>query len=311
MEEMRGARQGGSSLVKEFSPAYYGLCAVGGMLSAGTTHLAITPLDVLKVNMQANPIKYNSILSGFSTLLKEQGPSSLWRGWSGKLFGYGVQGGCKFGLYEYFKRLYSDVLMDQNRNFVFFLSSASAQVFADVALCPFEAVKVRVQTQPTFANGLADGFPKLYKAEGLTGFYRGLVPLWGRNLPFSMVMFTTFEQSVDLIYRNVIQRRKEDCSRSQQLGVTCLAGYVAGAVGTVISNPADNVVTSLYNNKAENVLQAVKNIGLANLFTRSLPIRIAIVGPVVTLQWFFYDTIKVSSGLAARVHRDTQLTLVL
>ncbi|XP_034901280.1 mitochondrial phosphate carrier protein 1, mitochondrial isoform X3 [Populus alba] len=256
MEEMRGARQGGSSLVKEFSPAYYGLCAVGGMLSAGTTHLAITPLDVLKVNMQANPIKYNSILSGFSTLLKEQGPSSLWRGWSGKLFGYGVQGGCKFGLYEYFKRLYSDVLMDQNRNFVFFLSSASAQVFADVALCPFEAVKVRVQTQPTFANGLADGFPKLYKAEGLTGFYRGLVPLWGRNLPFSMVMFTTFEQSVDLIYRNVIQRRKEDCSRSQQLGVTCLAGYVAGAVGTVISNPADNVVTSLYNNKAENVLQA-------------------------------------------------------
>ncbi|KAJ7001916.1 hypothetical protein D5086_009412 [Populus alba] len=297
MEEMRGARQGGSSLVKEFSPAYYGLCAVGGMLSAGTTHLAITPLDVLKVNMQANPIKYNSILSGFSTLLKEQGPSSLWRGWSGKLFGYGVQGGCKFGLYEYFKRLYSDVLMDQNRNFVFFLSSASAQVFADVALCPFEAVKVRVQTQPTFANGLADGFPKLYKAEGLTGFYRGLVPLWGRNLPFSMVMFTTFEQSVDLIYRNVIQRRKEDCSRSQQLGVTCLAGYVAGAVGTVISNPADNVVTSLYNNKAENVLQAVKNIGLANLFTRSLPIRIAIVGPVVTLQWFFYDTIKVSSGL--------------
>ncbi|KAH8510164.1 hypothetical protein H0E87_007912 [Populus deltoides] len=297
MEEMRGARQGGSSLVKEFSPAYYGLCAVGGMLSAGTTHLAITPLDVLKVNMQANPIKYNSILSGFSTLLKEQGPSSLWRGWSGKLFGYGVQGGCKFGLYEYFKRLYSDVLMDQNRNFVFFLSSASAQVFADVALCPFEAVKVRVQTQPTFANGLADGFPKLYKAEGLTGFYRGLVPLWGRNLPFSMVMFTTFEQSVDLIYRSIIQRRKEDCSRSQQLGVTCLAGYVAGAVGTVISNPADNVVTSLYNKKAENVLQAVKNIGLANLFTRSLPIRIAIVGPVVTLQWFFYDTIKVSSGL--------------
>ena len=37
---------------EEFSLGYYGLCAVGGMLSAGTTHLAITPLDVLKVNMQ-------------------------------------------------------------------------------------------------------------------------------------------------------------------------------------------------------------------------------------------------------------------
>ena len=34
------------------SPEYYAFCAVGGMVSAGTTHLAITPFDVLKVNMQ-------------------------------------------------------------------------------------------------------------------------------------------------------------------------------------------------------------------------------------------------------------------
>ncbi|KAJ6403251.1 hypothetical protein OIU84_015211 [Salix udensis] len=309
MENTRRAQQGGSGLVREFSPAYYGLCAAGGMLSAGTTHLAITPLDVLKVNMQNDFFKqlfpnyisqpFTSLATGSNPVISSPNKALLPFGEAGlaSSFGYGVQGGCKFGLYEYFKRLYSDVLMDQNRSFVFFLSSASAQVFADLALCPFEAVKVRVQTQPTFAKGLADGFPKLYKAEGLTGFYRGLIPLWGRNLPFSMVMFTTFEQSVDLIYSNVIQRRKEDCSRSQQLGVTCLAGYAAGAVGTVISNPADNVVTSLYNKKADNVLQAVKNIGLANLFTRSLPIRIAIVGPVVTLQWFFYDSIKVLSGL--------------
>ena len=31
---------------------YYRICTLGGMLSAGTTHLLITPLDVLKVNMQ-------------------------------------------------------------------------------------------------------------------------------------------------------------------------------------------------------------------------------------------------------------------
>lgn len=70
-----------------------------------------------------------------------------------------------------------------------------------------------------------------------------------------MVMFTTFEHSVDYIYLHVIQRRKEDCSRAQQLGVTCLAGYAAGAVGTILSNPADNIVSSLYNRKAETVRQ--------------------------------------------------------
>ncbi|XP_017982662.1 PREDICTED: mitochondrial phosphate carrier protein 1, mitochondrial isoform X1 [Theobroma cacao] len=308
---------------------YFGVCAFGGMLSAGTTHLVITPLDVLKVNMQVNPVKYNSIASCFTTLLREQGPSVFWRGWAGKFLGYGAQGGCRFGLYEYFKSLYSNIFGDCNRSIIFFLSSASAEVFANVALCPFEAVKIRVQAQPHFAKGLLDAFPKLYSSGGVFGlfsfllsslnislyfyysnifpccsigfacsFYRGLLPLWGRNLPFSMVMFSTFEHSVDFMYRNVIQRRKEDCSKPQQLGVTCLAGYASGSIGCLISNPTDNIVASLYYRKADSLkLQAIKKIGLLYLFTRSLRIRIMLVGPVVTLQWLFYDTIKVFSGL--------------
>ncbi|XP_072993350.1 mitochondrial phosphate carrier protein 1, mitochondrial [Typha latifolia] len=305
MEEAAAAKGGGGGTegkcwwkgMRVFSPEYYALCAVGGMLSAGTTHLAITPLDVLKVNMQVNPSKYNSIFTGLNVLVKEHGPSSLWRGWAGKFFGYGVQGGCKFGLYEYFKKMYSDVLVGQNKSMIFFVSSASAQVIADVALSPFEAVKVRVQTQPKFAKGLIDGFPKLYASEGLPGFYRGLLPLWCRNLPFSILMFSTFEHSIDFLYLSVLQKRKEDCSRTQQLGVTCLAGYASGAIGTVVSNPADNIVASLYNKKAKSIMQAVKSIGFPGLFTRSLPIRITLVGPVVTMQWFFYDTIKVLTGL--------------
>ncbi|KAF8011216.1 hypothetical protein BT93_J1736 [Corymbia citriodora subsp. variegata] len=263
---------------------YYGICAMGGVLSAGTTHLV-------------HPIKYNSIYSCFTTLLREQGPSAFWRGWATKFFGYGAQGGCRFGLYEYFKRVYSDVLVGSNRSLIFFLSSASAEAFANVALCPFEAVKIRVQVQPHFAKGLVDGFPKVYASEGLLGFYRGLLPLWGRNLPFSMVMFSTFEHSVDFLYHNVIRRRKEDCSKVQQLGVTCLAGYAAGSVGSLISNPADNIVASINNKKADSLMLAIRNIGIANLFTRSLPIRIILVGPVVTLQWLFYDSIKILSGL--------------
>ncbi|KAI3980665.1 hypothetical protein MKX01_025230 [Papaver californicum] len=284
-------------ICEEFSMKYYGICTVGGMLSAGTTHLAITPLDVLKVNMQVNPTKYRSISSGLNTLWREQGQSSLWRGSTSKFFGYGLQGGCRFGLYEYFKKLYSDILVDQHKGLIFLLSGASAQVFADVALCPFEAVKVRVQAQRHFGKGLVDGFPKLYAAEGVSGFYKGLAPLWGRNLPFSIFMFSTFEHSVDFLYRDIIKRRKEECSRGQQLAVTCAAGYAAGAVGTFVSNPADNIVSSLYNKNANTISQAVKEIGLLNLFTRSLPIRFMLVGPVITMQWFLYDSIKVLAGL--------------
>lgn len=40
--------------IKIFSPAYYAVCAVGGALSCGPTHTAVTPLDLVKCNMQVN-----------------------------------------------------------------------------------------------------------------------------------------------------------------------------------------------------------------------------------------------------------------
>ena len=43
------AAEGG---IKLFSPAYYAACTVGGILSCGLTHTMVTPLDVVKCNMQ-------------------------------------------------------------------------------------------------------------------------------------------------------------------------------------------------------------------------------------------------------------------
>lgn len=287
--------------IKLFTRRYYAACAAGGMVSAGASHLLITPLDVLKVNMQVNPTKYQSIFGGLHLLWTEHGFSGLWKGWSGKLYGYGVQGACKFGFYEYFKKLYCDAVgpnyITQYKTLIYLAGSASAQIIADIALCPFEAVKVKVQTQPGFAKGLLDGFPRLYSAGGMHGVYKGLLPLWSRNLPFSMIMFSSFENSVDFLYRRILQMQKSDCSKGTQLGVTCIAGYMAGTIGTLVSNPADNVVSSLYNNRAQSLLQAIRSIGFPGLLIRSLPVRIMLVGPLITMQWFAYDSIKLLIGL--------------
>jgi solute carrier family 25 (mitochondrial phosphate transporter), member 3 len=48
-------------------------------------------------------------------------------------------------------------------------ASASAEFFADIALCPMEAVKVRIQTKPGFARTLREGFPKILQEEGAWG----------------------------------------------------------------------------------------------------------------------------------------------
>ena len=55
------------------------------------------------------------------------------------------------------------------RTSLYLAASASAEFFADIALAPMEAVKVRIQTQPGWANNLREGVPKLWAEEGVRG----------------------------------------------------------------------------------------------------------------------------------------------
>lgn len=64
----------------------------------------MTPLDIVKCNMQVDPAKFKSIPSGFGIILKEQGAAGLFKGWAPTLLGYSAQGAFKFGLYEFFKK---------------------------------------------------------------------------------------------------------------------------------------------------------------------------------------------------------------
>lgn len=123
---------------------------------------------------QIDPAKYKNTSSAFSVVMREQGLRGFFRGWAPTFVGYSAQGAFKYGLYEFFKKTYADMAGPEHaaryKTLIYLAGSATAEVFADVALCPMEAVKVRVQTQPGFARGLSDGFPKIVRAEGYAGY---------------------------------------------------------------------------------------------------------------------------------------------
>ncbi|KAF6159212.1 hypothetical protein GIB67_009492 [Kingdonia uniflora] len=284
-----------------YSPTFYAACTFGGIASCGLTHMAVTPLDLVKCNMQIDPAKYKSISSGFGILLKEQGFKGFFRGWVPTLLGYSAQGACKFGFYEFFKKYYSDIAGPEYaakyKTLIYLAGSASAEVIADIALCPMEAVKVRVQTQPGFARGLSDGLPKFVRSEGYGGLYKGIVPLWGRQIPYTMMKFASFETIVEMLYKYAIPQPKDQCSKSLQLGISFAGGYVAGVFCAIVSHPADNLVSFLNNAKGATVGDAVKKIGVVGLFTRGLPLRIVMIGTLTGAQWGIYDAFKVFVGL--------------
>lgn len=132
-----------------------------------------------------------------------------------------------------------------NKTIVYLGASASAEFLADIALCPFEAIKVRMQTTlPPYASTMREGWGKITAKEGIGGLYKGLQPLWGRQIPYTMVKFATFEKTVEQIYK-YLGKPKESYNALQQTGVSFLGGYIAGVGCAVVSHPADVMVSKL------------------------------------------------------------------
>ena len=155
-----------------------------------------------------------------------------------------------------------------------------------------EAVKVRIQTSPGWASTLREGFPKLMNAEGLSGFYKGLVPLWGRQIPYTMMKFACFERTVEAIYQYVVPKPRSDCSKSEQLMVTFTAGYIAGIFCAIVSHPADTIVSKLNKDPKATFSGVAKELGFAAMWKGLVP-RIIMIGTLTALQWFIYDSVKV------------------
>ena len=252
-----------------FSPEYYAACTLGGIIACGPTHSAVTPLDLVKCRRQVDSSIYKSNVQGWS-------------------------------------KTYSDAVGPEYANKyktgVFLAASASAEFLADLALCPFEMIKVKTQTTiPPYATSVFDGWKKLVAAEGYGGLYKGLVPLWFRQVPYTMVKFASFEKTVEQLYKS-LGKPASSYTPIQQTGVSFLGGYIAGIFCAIVSHPADVMVSKINADKKpdESVGKALgriyNKIGFAGVWN-GLPVRIVMIGTLTGFQWLIYDSFKVYIGL--------------
>jgi len=65
-----------------------------------------------------------------------------------------------------------------------------------------------------------------YSAGSVHRFYKGIVPLWCRQIPYTMMKFACFERTVEALYKFVVPKPRSQCSKPEQLVVTFIAGYI-------------------------------------------------------------------------------------
>src|ERR1700761_9601033 len=121
------------------------------------------------------------MIGGFRKVIQNEGAAALLTGVGPTFAGYFLQGAFKFGGYEFFKQQSISLLgyenAANNRAAVHLASSACAEFFADIALCPLEATRIRLVSEPTFASGLVSGFSRIAREEGVAAFYSGFGPI--------------------------------------------------------------------------------------------------------------------------------------
>ncbi|KZV90917.1 mitochondrial carrier [Exidia glandulosa HHB12029] len=286
--------------------SYYSKCMLGGILACGITHAGITPLDVAKCNMQVNPAKYKGTFSALSLIRAEEGTKGIWKGFGPTFVGYSLQGMFKYGLYEVFKDFYSNLAGEEAsqkyKPAIWLAGSASAEVFADIALCPLEMTKVKIQTSPagTFPVPFGQALAAMSAQKATTKYpFGSLVPLWSRQIPYTMAKFFFFEYIVSLFYKNVFTAPKDTYGKPVQLGVTFASGYLAGVICAIVSHPADSLVSLMgkEGNRGKSLGAIASETGFKTLATKGLGTRIVMIGTLTGFQWWLYDSFKTAMGM--------------
>jgi solute carrier family 25 phosphate transporter 3 len=271
-------------------------------------------VDVVKTKIQLDSVKYNrGLIGGFSQVIAEEGMAGLATGLGPTVVGYFVQGWFKFGGVEFFKVQFAKNLGEQkawdNQTAIYLASAAMAEFIADIFLCPLEATRIRLVSNPSFASGLGDGAARLMKEEGLIrGFYSGFGPILLKQVPYTMAKFAVQGAAAEKIASNFLGMPLAEVKGSSKLYVSIASGVIAGVAAAIISHPADTLLSKV--NKAGaggsgGVLTRLSNIaaeiGFVKLATVGLMPRCVMIGTLTAGQFLLFDVVMDLTG-ASKFH---------
>ena len=193
-----------------------------------------------------------------------------------------------------------------------FLAGAVAGVSAVTMCYPLDLVRTRLSTElegREHYRGITDAFLKIYRAEGLLGFYSGLAPTLLVAVPNFAISYTTYgtlkEYMIDddLFYN--LRRIDTESGEKSKLGflLTVACGAASGILATLITFPMDTIrrrmqvqnlhvpmeqrITSVY----QQLYHLIHHEGLISLYRGLTPELIKVV-PMVGTMFFVYERTK-------------------
>merc|ERR1719281_1456809 len=297
-----------------FGALHYFKAAFGGAVCCSVTHGGTTPIDVVKTRMQLDPAKYTSFIGTMKEVAATEGSGALLTGIVPTFQGYFVQGFFKFGGVEicktqFAKRLCSsEKVAYQKRDAITLGGSAIAEFVADIFLCPYEAVRIRSVSDPTYASGMAATGKKMVSEMGVVNaLYAGFAPMLFKQIPYTMAKFSVQQVVAEKIYAS-LGTSPSQMSSTGVLTVSLGSGVVAGVAAATISQPADGLLSKVNKKGAGGEGSMITRLGriaaetgFVKLCTQGLMARWLHVGTITAGQFAVVDACMMAVG-ASRFH---------
>ena len=161
---------------------------ISGIVSGSCSIGMIYPLETTRsyLSLQTNKNKYNGILD----VLRRTPIKNLYNGFAMSLFGFGTFSGFLFYFQDKIKNEYPSLSP---------LSGGIASTLALTISYPTDLLRRRLQLQsfdssvPVY-NNATDMIKKIYKSEGIIGFYRGLFPNYCKSFIQWSIHFYMLQQ---------------------------------------------------------------------------------------------------------------------
>jgi Mitochondrial carrier protein len=96
---------------------------------------------------------------------------------------------AQYGWYEVFKPIAENWLtaggLGDSQLLKFVIAGACAELIGSTFLSPFEATRIRMVANPSFATGLPDCLNKMTADEGVGSLFKGLPAILAKQLPYT------------------------------------------------------------------------------------------------------------------------------
>ncbi|KAI6191807.1 hypothetical protein M3Y97_00267800 [Aphelenchoides bicaudatus] len=176
---------------------------IGGLSGGITSTILCHPLDFLRIRFAANEgnlirPKYNSYFHACRTIVKIEGIRGFYQGLIPNLVAAPLSWGLYFHIYHKIHKRFSNDSDPNKQSFLFNFVNGFVSGFIVLAgTNPLWVTKTRLCLQYEAStkqyNGMVDCLRKIYKTEGIRGWYRGFTPgLFGNvngSLQFALYNF--------------------------------------------------------------------------------------------------------------------------